>query len=497
MLFRSRHLLALPISYFQSRRTGEVVARVRELDTLREFITSSALTLVIDLLFTMIFLVVMWFYSPKLTGIVLLTLPCYVLIAVFVTPILRKRVEERFKHGAENQSFLVESVSGAETIKAMSVQPQSQERWESLLAAYVRSSFRASNLGNIAGQAVQLVSKMGSAAILFFGASLVIGNQLTVGQLIAFNMFAGYVTAPVLRLSQLWNDFQQARLAVERLGDILNSPTEPGYNPGRSTIGSIDGELTFDQVTFRYRPDKPETLRRLSFKVEAGQTIGIVGPSGSGKTTLLKAILGSISPVEGHVTKKPQLRMGYVPQVETVDWNFPVTVLEVVVMTRSSTGRLPRVTKDERADALLVLERLGLGGLENRHIRELSGGQQQRVFVARALFHRPELLVLDEPTSGVDVRTRHEVLHLLADLHDEGVSIILSTHDLNGLAAHLPRLVCLNSEIIADGSPVEVLTPEVLEQTFGAPMEVLIHGGMPVVVDGVGADIAERMSRLG
>ena len=140
---------------------------------------------------------------------------------------------------------------------------------------------------------------------------------------------------------------------------------------------------------------------------------------------------------------------------------------------------------------------LGLGGLENRHIRELSGGQQQRVFVARALFHRPELLVLDEPTSGVDVRTRHEVLHLLADLHDEGVSIILSTHDLNGLAAHLPRLVCLNSEIIADGSPVEVLTPEVLEQTFGAPMEVLIHGGMPVVVDGVGADIAERMSRLG
>ncbi len=237
-------------------------------------------------------------------------------------------------------------------------------------------------------------------------------------------------------------------------------------------------------------------IKKIDFTIRKGDFVGIVGPSGSGKTTLLKSILGSIVPVEGHVTKKPQLRMGYVPQVETVDWNFPVTVLEVVVMTRSSTGRLPRVTKDERADALLVLERLGLGGLENRHIRELSGGQQQRVFVARALFHRPVLLVLDEPTSGVDVRTRHEVLHLLADLHDEGVSIILSTHDLNGLAAHLPRLVCLNSEIIADGSPVDVLTPEVLEQTFGAPMEVLIHGGMPVVVDGVGADIAERMSRL-
>ena len=237
-------------------------------------------------------------------------------------------------------------------------------------------------------------------------------------------------------------------------------------------------------------------IKNIDLTIRKGDFGGIVGPSGSGKTTVLKAILGSITPVEGHITKKPHLRMGYVPQVESVDWNFPVTVLEVVVMTRSSTGRLPRVTKDERADALLVLERLGLGGLENRHIRELSGGQQQRVFVARALFHRPEFLVLDEPTSGVDVRTRHEVLHLLADLHDEGVSIILSTHDLNGLAAHLPRLVCLNSEIIADGSPVDVLTPEILEQTFGAPMEVLVHGGMPVVVDGVGADIAERMSRL-
>jgi ABC-type Mn2+/Zn2+ transport system ATPase subunit len=157
---------------------------------------------------------------------------------------------------------------------------------------------------------------------------------------------------------------------------------------------------------------------------------------------------------------------------------------------------MPRITPTERADALVVLERLGLGGLENRHIRELSGGQQQRVFVARALFHRPELLVLDEPTSGVDVRTRHEVLHLLADLHDEGVSIMLTTHDLNGLAAHLPRLVCLNKEVIADGSPVDVLTSEVLERTYGAPMEVLQHGGMPVVLDHGGTDVARRLGKL-
>lgn len=225
----------------------------------------------------------------------------------------------------------------------------------------------------------------------------------------------------------------------------------------------------------------------------SGDFVGIVGPSGSGKTTLLKAILGTVVPQQGHVTKKPGLRMGYVPQVESVDWNFPVTVLEVVAMTRTTKRYFPRISTDERRDALDVLERLGLGGLHNRHIRELSGGQQQRVFVARALFHRPELLVLDEPTSGVDVRTRHEVLHLLADLHDDGVSIVLSTHDLNGLAAHLPRLICMNVDIIADGPPLEVLNPEVLESTYGAPMEVLVHGGMPLVLEHGADDVTRRL----
>jgi ABC-type Mn2+/Zn2+ transport system ATPase subunit len=230
--------------------------------------------------------------------------------------------------------------------------------------------------------------------------------------------------------------------------------------------------------------------------IHRGDFVGIVGPSGSGKTTLLKAVLGAVKPVEGHVTKKPGLRMGYVPQVESVDWNFPVTVLEVVAMTRTAGRFFPRVSPKERVEALEVLERLGLGGLENRHIRELSGGQQQRVFVARALFHRPELLVLDEPTSGVDVRTRHEVLHLLADLHDDGVSIVLTTHDLNGLAAHLPRLVCINTSVIADGAPIDVLNSDVLEKTYGAPMEVLIHGGMPIVLDNGGDNLARRLGEI-
>ncbi len=234
----------------------------------------------------------------------------------------------------------------------------------------------------------------------------------------------------------------------------------------------------------------------VSMAVRRGDFVGIVGPSGSGKTTLLKAILGSIQPASGRVHRLHNLKMAYVPQVESVDWNFPVTVLETVVMTRTRNGWWPRVTRDERAQAERVLHRLGLVDVAARHIRELSGGQQQRVFIARALFHRPELLVLDEPTSGVDVRTRHEVLHLLADLHDEGLSIVLTTHDLNGLAAHLPRVVCINRRIVADGSPREVLTPAVLEQTYGAAMEVLIHGGMPVVLESGADHVARRLSNL-
>lgn len=224
----------------------------------------------------------------------------------------------------------------------------------------------------------------------------------------------------------------------------------------------------------------------VDLEVRRGDFVGIVGPSGSGKTTLLKAIIGAVTPVHGSVGLGETVRLAYVPQVESVDWNFPVTVLEVITMTRTKGKRWPRITAAERDDALDVLARLGLAGLHDRHIRELSGGQQQRVFIARAMFHRPDVLVLDEPTSGVDVRTRHEVLHLLAELHAQGVTIVLTTHDLNGLAAHLPRIVCMNRTVIADGSPTEVLNPVVLEKTYGAPMEVLQHGGMPVVLDSGG-----------
>ena len=226
-----------------------------------------------------------------------------------------------------------------------------------------------------------------------------------------------------------------------------------------------------------------QVLQGVDFHVHEDQFTGIVGPSGAGKTTLLRVMLGTLKPTSGSIDQMPGLRIAYVPQLETVNWNFPVTVEECVLMSRSQGRRLPRATKAEKAEAHEVLDRLGIGGLGSRHIRELSGGQQQRMFLARALLRQPQLLLMDEPTSGVDVSTRHDMLHLLADLHEDGVAIVLTTHDLNGMAAHLPHLVCINHRIVGEGSPDQVLTPSVLEQTFGARMEVLEHLGMRVVVD--------------
>ena len=247
-------------------------------------------------------------------------------------------------------------------------------------------------------------------------------------------------------------------------------------------MGGPDGTLvTLEKVTCRY--DAEAVLVDVDLSLEAGGFVGIVGPSGSGKTTLLRTLMGTVVPTSGTVRRRPGLSLAYVPQVETVNWNFPVTVAECVLMARTRGRALPWASREEKAMVAAVLDRLGIGDLAGRHIRRLSGGQQQRVFIARALLRRPDLILMDEPTAGVDVRTRHDVLHLLEELNSTGVGILLTTHDLNGVAAHLPSLVCLNREVVAAGRPARVLTPGVLERTYGARMDVLQHAGMPLVVD--------------
>lgn len=224
-------------------------------------------------------------------------------------------------------------------------------------------------------------------------------------------------------------------------------------------------------------------LDGIDLHIDDGAFTGVVGPSGSGKTTLLRTLLGAVTPVAGEIRRRTGLRIGYVPQVETINWSFPVTVAEVVLMARPQRFGRPWASRADRGDVEATLRRLGIDDLADRHIRALSGGQQQRVFIARALLGEPQLLIMDEPTSGVDVRTRHDVIHLLAELNADGLTIVLSTHDLNGIATHLPDVVCLNRTVKAHGPPAKVLTAAVLEETYGAPMDVLEHAGLPIIVD--------------
>ena len=254
-------------------------------------------------------------------------------------------------------------------------------------------------------------------------------------------------------------------------------------DPASAEFRSVGQEpmLVADTVSVDF--GEAPVLVDVDLVIERGALIGIVGPSGSGKSTLLRALVGEVRPASGTIRRRDGVRIGFVPQVERIDWKFPVTVAECVGMANARGLRTPWLGRAERSAIGEVLERLGLAGLERRHIRNLSGGQQQRVFIARAIYTGADVLLLDEPTSGLDVQTRHEVLHLLEHLNADGLTIVLTTHDLNGMAAHLPTIVCLNQRVVGAGRPEDVLIPEVLEHTYGSPMDVLEHGGMRVVVD--------------
>ncbi len=461
-----RHLVALPVAYFQARRVGDSVARVRELENIRNFLTSSALTLVIDLFFTFVFLGVMFFYSPLLTYIVLGAFPFYIAISAGATPLFRKRLDDKFKRGAENQAFLVESVTGVETLKAMAVEPQMQRRWEEQLAGYVAASFRVLSLGNTASQVVQLVSKLVTAGVLYFGARLVIEGNLTVGELVAFNILASRVSAPVLRLAQIWQDFHQARLSVARLGDILNTPAEPTYNPGRAALPQIRGDIVFEHVTFRYRIDGPEVLHDVSFGAPAGQIVGIVGPSGSGKSTLAKLIQRLYVPESGRVlvdgvdlamvdTAWLRRQIGMVLQ-ENVLFNRsvrdnialadPAMPMERIIAAASLAGAHEFVLELPEGYDTIVGER-GSG---------LSGGQKQRIAIARALITDPRIVIFDEATSALDYESERIIQEHMTEIARRRTVFIIA-HRLSTVRRTDRILTEDRGRLVEDGTHDELI----------------------------------------
>ncbi len=456
-----RHLVALPLAYFEARRAGDSVARVRELENIRTFLTGSALTLVVDLVFTVVFLAVMFYYSPLLTGVVIGAFPIFIGLSAGFTPVFRRLLDEKFARGAENQAFLVESVTGIETLKAMAVEPQMQRRWEEQLASYVRASFRAANLGNVASQLVQLTSKLVTAATLYFGARLVMDGQLTVGELVAFNMLASRVMQPVLRLAQIWQDFHQARLSIARLGDILNTHPEPSHSPGRAALPAIRGEVVFERVLFRYRPNGPAILQEVDLSVPAGQTVGIVGPSGSGKSTLAKLVQRLYVPESGRVlidgidlalVDAAWLRrqIGVVLQE---DFLFNRSVRENIALIDPTMPMEQVMAAAQLAGAHEFILELAEGydtPVGERGVL-LSGGQRQRVAIARALVGNPRILIFDEATSSLDYESERIIQHNMRRICT-GRTVFIIAHRLSALRRADRIITIEQGRMVEDGS---------------------------------------------
>jgi subfamily B ATP-binding cassette protein HlyB/CyaB len=452
-----RHLLSLPLAYFEARRVGDSVARVRELEHIRSFLTGQALTLVLDVLFSVVFIAVMLSYSVTLTLVVLASLPLYVLVSLSVIPLLRARLDTQFSWAAQNQSLLVETVSGVQTVKASALEPVMARRWDEQLAAYVSASFRAQTLATAAHEWVGLIGKLCAAAVLWFGAQQVMDGKLTVGMFVAFTMFSNRVSQPIIRIAQMWSDFQHVGLSVRRLGDILNAPTE--RLPGQAApVPPLQGHIAFQGVNFAYSPGGTPVLRNIDLEIAPGEVIGVVGRSGSGKSTLTKLLQRLYLPDSGRVLldgldtalmDASQLRrqVGVVLQEnflfyrsvrDNIAISDPAAPLEVVMQAARLAGAHEFIMAlPQGYDTMLGEQGVGL-----------SGGQRQRVAIARALFSQPRVLILDEATSALDYESEAVLQRNMADIC-RGRTVIIIAHRLSAVR-RAQRIVAMDGGRIAE-----------------------------------------------
>ncbi|SEA82045.1 ATP-binding cassette, subfamily B, HlyB/CyaB [Desulfuromusa kysingii] len=460
-----KHLLALPFRYFEARKVGNIAARVRELDTIREFITNKAVSVIIDLFFSLVFVAVMLLYSVKLTLIVLGFVAVIALLYLIITPELRRRLESKFQMAASSNSYLVESVTGVQTVKSLAVEGTMQNRWEDHLGRYVSSSFNLANMSNISGAVSGTLRRLMTISVLYLGVKAVLQGDLTIGQLIAFQMFSGQFVGPVLRLVNLWNEFQQALLSVDRIGDILNHPQEVTTEKA-ITLPQLQGTLKLDNVSFKYSPSGPMVLDGVSVMIKPGMSVGIVGRSGSGKSTLAKLLQRLYIPSEGAI---------YIDEIDArhlnpfwLRFNIGVVLQENYLFSGTIRDNIALPKPD--APMELILQAAQVAGAHefisqlpegyDTEVSErgssLSGGQRQRVAIARALITNPRLLIFDEATSALDYESEKIIQQNMLAIK-KGRTTILIAHRLATIRDCDLILVLEKGKLVESGSHEQLL----------------------------------------
>jgi ATP-binding cassette, subfamily B, bacterial HlyB/CyaB len=463
------HLLRLPLSYYQRRPVGELSTRVNELENIRKFLTGTALTVGLDALFSVIYIIVMLFYSWQLTLVGLATIPIFIILTVISSPIVRKQLREKAERNAETQSYLVEVISGIQTVKAQNIELRSRFSWQERYANYVSTGFKTVITSTLANSTSNFLNKLSSLLVLWMGAYLVVQGDLTLGELIAFRIISSYVTSPILRLAQLWQSFQETALSLERLSDIVDTPQEAEEDRNNIPLPAISGTVRYENVYFRFKSDGPLQLCNVSLDFKSGEFIGIVGQSGAGKSTLTKLLIrlyeqesGRIL-IDGYDISKVELyslrrQVGFVPQDTLL---FEGTIQENIALTN------PDATTEEILEAAKIAVAhdfiMDLPNGYNTKVGErggaLSGGQRQRIAIARSVLQRPKLLVLDEATSALDYITERQVCLNLANAFKDS-TVFFITHRLNTVK-HADKIVVMDAgRVIEQGTHHELMAME-------------------------------------